>query len=127
MSNLPDNNKNDDTNKNSEAQNPVKAALKSAADTAVKISETVSDLNDDGVVDEKDAAIARARAGELVDSGKKFVAGTWEYVKDSQLAKESAVGAVALGTVAAMLPVVSVPVGIAAGIGIAVFKWSRRP
>lgn len=104
----------------------IKHAAKSAADAVTKAGESIGDLNGDGVVDEKDKAIAKERAAKLLDSGKEFVSGTWNYVKESQLAKESAVGAVALGTVAAMLPMVTVPVGIAAGIGIAVVKWARR-
>ena len=127
MSELPDAQDGKETNNQAKEESPIKAAIKSATDAVGRAGEAVSDLNGDGVVDEKDAAIAKARAAELFHSSKKFVAGTWDYVKDSQLAKESAVGAVALGTVAAMLPVVSVPVGIAAGIGIAVFKWARRP
>lgn len=106
--------------------NTIKNAAKSAADAVTKVGESIGDLNGDGVVDEKDKAIAKEQAGKMLDSGKQFVAGTWNYVKESQLAKDSAVGAVALGTAAAMLPMVTVPVGIAAGIGIAVVKWARR-
>jgi hypothetical protein len=106
--------------------NTIKNAAKSAADAVTKVGESIGDLNGDGVVDEKDKAVAKEQAGKIVDGGKVVVTKAWDYIKESQLAKDSAVGAVALGTVAAMLPMVTVPVGIAAGIGIAVVKWARR-
>ena len=93
----------------------IKKIEKAGKDLIVKTVTNLADLNNDGVVDEKDLKIA---TDSIKSAAHKTASATSEVIKDaskSEIVKEAAAGALVGGAIAAVVPVVGVPAGAVVG------------